>query len=224
MKKLIAIAAVLCLALLSGCAAFAALEEPVFETTAPITTTELTTTTLPPTTEPPTTLPLVAPALYRAAPEAYWPVLSWFYRVAYAQRPGNENGWYYFPDMFQTFGRVFGYNNWPMSDMGYAIVDINNDGTPELLLLTRDGVLFAIYTLSDGAPVRIASGDRGGATRLAADGTLHVLAPCGCCGNSLTISRLEPGASAFTQIAHEADVWEAEWPEPMPFDFIPIEQ
>jgi len=50
------------------------------ETTAPPTTI---TTAIPTTTQPPATLPIVYPASYKDAPEAYKPVLDGLYKLVY---------------------------------------------------------------------------------------------------------------------------------------------
>ncbi|MCL2672221.1 MAG: hypothetical protein FWF10_09350 [Clostridiales bacterium] len=44
---------------------------------------------------------------------------------------------------------------WPLSydAFGYAIEDLNKDGTPELILLLRDYSVFAIFTTVDGEPI-----------------------------------------------------------------------
>jgi len=150
--------------------------------------------------------------------------LSWFYRIAYAQ----YYGWDYYPNLWQVFANAFSYNHWALEDMGYAVVDINNDGAPELVLLGRyhdqDDLIFAIYTLVDNEPVNVHILSRGGPQRLAADGTLHVMRPYRA-GDSLSTYRLEPGASELTQLTFEEVDWrDVEWPTLMQFNFIPIEQ
>lgn len=39
------------------------------------------------------------------------------------------------------------------ADLGYAVKDINGDGVWELLLMTRQARIYALYTLTDGVPV-----------------------------------------------------------------------
>ena len=108
-----------------------------------------------------------------------------------------------------------------------AIVDINNDGTPELLLLTREeGHLFAIYTLNDNMPVRLWTGDRRGLAVMTADGILYFSE----LGDYLYTLQLEPGADRFTRLSSQRMEWELLWdtldnlPNPMPLEFIPIAQ
>jgi len=187
-KKLIV--AVLCLCLLALCAC--GWGEPE-EITVPATT-----TAIPTTTEAPTTLPIEYPANYRDAPEAYKPVLNEFYYQA-------QNG------SSQT-GDIYVLEPWffEMDDLGYAVQDINGDGVPELLLLTKgeysgfaaeeNPFILTLFTLTNDRPVHLAYYWRRERAQLAADGIIYFVAGLGGSYSGLRSFQLETGASELTQL------------------------
>jgi len=201
MKKLVVLA--LCLALLGACAGVGVQEEPATgESTVQVTTTEETTTQV-----------IVTPSSYRDAPEAYWPVLDEFYRVIYSVRRGDEGTiWRYWDP--GAFSRC----SWDEGDLGYAVVDINRDGTPELVLLgfaqwpvsgdwsdpeaefySRPEMI-AMYTLYDSEPVQLRSWSRRCQRTLTADGTLWESTPTGAGSRSMGSHMLESNSLKFTEL------------------------
>jgi len=177
-------------------------------TTAEVIATEETTTAIPSTTQAPTMPPIEYPASYKDAPEAYKPVLDELYKFVYILvndiRPIDEN------ELFgksggiaDTPGSVFSYGGFQSGYVGYAIKDINGDGTPELILLNKESTILSLFTLKDNKPVLLGSYSRreycGG---IAADGTIYTVGRAGAAAYSLTASNQKPGASELTELTY----------------------
>jgi len=119
---------------------------------------------------------------------------------------------------------------------GYAVIDINKDGIPELLLLADEPegfALCAIYTLVNDLPVKLGeywSRNRG---YLAEDGIIYNIASNGADYTQLRTYQLEPGASELTLLASYTkedenfyELWDRYEPlaNQMALEFIPIGQ
>ena len=138
------------------------------------------------------TLPIV-PASYRDAPEAYWPVLD------------DLRKWIFVVDNYRDFHP---WEDWGINPgihmisesavsreyAGYAIRDINNDGTPELLILnsSADDELcpLALFTLQDNAPIPIITARLAASRRTVSyTFTMHWAAAATCVLTSWTPAR-----------------------------------
>ena len=159
-------------------------------------------TTIAPTsiTEPPVVEPIVYPESYRDAPEAYWPVLHDMYTLLYIT--GLDDGE---PDRALRYADDLLGAELDTTGNGYAVVDINNDGTPELAILygseTSDtSSLYALFTLKDGEPVGITSYGRRDGGALATDGTIYKISSCGTNCAFACSYRLEAGAAELSKL------------------------
>jgi len=180
--------AILCIALLALCACGSSAAPE--ETIAPVTGAP--------------TLPIDFPASYKDAPEAYWPVLDdllkWIFVVA--------NRWEYKP--WDDWGINPGIHmitedalNGAGEYVGYAIKDINDDGTPELVILfspSEDEVHpLALFTLQDNAPVHLYTYKHREIGGITEDGTIYVAYAVSMGGNMRSY-KLEPSAAELTKL------------------------
>jgi hypothetical protein len=179
----------------------------------------------------------------RCAPAAYKPVLDDLYAL---------NALYDIDHGF-TFISGFGYAEaivgaWLYGPIAhYAVVDINNDAVPELLMYQEtddDMYLRSVFTLKDGEPFCVESFPAR-SRRFAADGTMYYVRHAVEQEFELYSSKLEAGATEFTLLtayynyhgncSRDAEaITEEEFnaalemhqnpPNPMPLSFIPIEQ
>jgi len=193
-----------------------------------------------------------APLHFPAAPPEYKPVLDDLLlqvQMSLGQRepiPDEIIYMYFFPAGAGSPRAV-----------GYAVKDINNDGTQELIILcnnTEAPTLMALFTLKDDKPVLLQDFDSRNEGALAANGTLYCVGDGGVMHEELKAYRLAPDAVNLTLMAEyqsdlsnsEAPLWykivdgekkfitQAEFealkteylnpPDPMQFEFIPIEQ
>jgi len=214
-------AAILCIALLALCACGSPAAPE--ETTAPTIKTP--------------TLPIQYPASYKAAPEAYWPVLNDLLKFVCLIR---DDSWDSIDMLYGSTGIVetpgaFSDDGF-LHNLGYAIQDINNDGVPELLLLAKDGFMLSLFTLrSDDKPVLLDSYSVRSHANLAADGEISVLSFTGT-GRFLSSYILRKDAIKLTLLTEFFELYmteedfhalcEAHYNPPnlMKLDFISIEQ
>jgi hypothetical protein len=149
------------------------------------TTTLLTTTTRAP--EP--TLPIP-----KSAPKGYLPVLQELQRMIensgqYTDEFGNLVDYEY-----QLDGG-WGIYGGTQSLAGYAIQDINRDGIPELIIMTRNGFISAVFTISDGKPLQLgAYGNRYGCT-IGKDGMIYTHGSSGAMDSNNEVWILKRGAT-----------------------------
>ena len=196
MKKIIVLILTAVLVFCVGCGEVS--EEPSAGTATPTTTEAFITA------EESTILPIEYPASYKDAPEGYRPVLDEFYRhaqmVYIEDRKAHITGegeylvepWFSTPD-----------------DLGYAVIDINNDRIPELLLLnitnfgwgnSEEPFIHALFTLKDGNPVQLGQYWRRDHAQLGADGIVYRVGSGGADSWHLSSYRLEAGAAELTQM------------------------
>ncbi|MCL1952560.1 MAG: hypothetical protein FWF60_07005 [Oscillospiraceae bacterium] len=148
------------------------------------------------------------------APEAYRPLLGGILRLVQTAR--EEDGdweWIHEPEMEDLEGQWLGGTDYTVKgNMGYAVADINGDGTPELLWLGKNRenpdeiLLYALFTLKDGAPVRLFSRGLRWPGVLARDGMLYCAVQGGMMTNLISY-RLEPGAAELTQADAYCRLW-----------------
>ena len=219
------LAAILCMALLALCAC-GSLATPE-ETTAPAADAP--------------TLP-IAPASYRDAPEAYWPVLDDLRKCIYLAENYRDynirDDWGLTPGIEMLLDSLLSMSG---EYIGYAVQDINADGTPELIILfSPPGDKLhpcALFTLQDSAPVHLYTYHFREVGSITADGIIYVsyaTAP----GGNMRSYRLEPGAAQLTLLTNydyllrfddEEEILALQKehcnpPNPMQLTFIPIEQ
>jgi len=141
------------------------------------------------------TLPIAYPSVYKSAPKAYQPVLDELYRYTrMIQRDDDIVGAYPEWVFFETP---------PNNEVSYAINDMNNDGTPELLVFEPYGEnlhLRTIFTLKNNEPVRVFSFWDKHNGYLAADGTIFSSGFSGSGRTFLISYKLNPGATEFTPL------------------------
>ncbi len=88
--------------------------------------------------------------------------------------------------------------------LAYAVIDINKDGIPELLLGTVDGLKDSapnsIFTLKDGKPILVVSFWSRSLGVIAADGTIYSVGSGGAAHTYLSSFRLDKNADTLTQL------------------------
>ena len=96
----------------------------------------------------------------------------------------------------------------PTDEFGYALKDLNKNGIPDLILLSRDYVIYAIYSLVDYEPYQIISGtEYGGPTGIGADGTVTTIMVGG--GHmSSEMSRISQDGTGFLLFLALYSEWE----------------
>ena len=139
------------------------------------------------------------PKSYQAAPVEYKPVLDALFllreNIVQEYDPGEELG-------------TVGFNEYPSSSamLGYALVDLNNDGIFELLLGYVDGLNdsapMSIFTLKDGKPVLLKSFWRRSRGEVSVDGIIYNVGSSGAAHTSLSSYRLDKNAAVLTQLTH----------------------
>lgn len=137
---------------------------------------------------------------------AYGTVLSNYYR-AYAS--GNNTAEYAWDN---GISEMIAYSQ----NAGYALLDLNGDGTPELVIggigtdSFSNGMIYDMYTLVDGQPVQLATSRARSRYYLRADGSILNEGSNGA-GNSIFVvnrvygSSLVPVESAMTWFMGEAN-------------------
>jgi hypothetical protein len=143
-------------------------------------------------------VPVDFPEAYPGAPCAYKPILDdLFLFEKHLMSEGYPFDGYFLPEGFVEYPYI-------KDNLGYALVDINNDGALTLLLGTIYGLNnaapHAIYTLINGEPVLVAqfwSRFRG---VIAQDGTIYSVRSGGAAYTYLSSYRLYENASALTQL------------------------
>lgn len=185
-------------------------------------------------------------------PEAYGPILDALRILSIVG--GNEldqRG-----DAFTksaNFLNFAGYN-YITDNMGYAVVDINGDGTLELVLLNETMHMLALYTLRGSEPIWLTGWTHRSYGTITADGTIYSSGANSASSSILYTHKLEPGADSLTELSYyfydyvdgqglklressggewrpatEEEITKliARWdnpPKPMKLTFIPIEQ
>jgi hypothetical protein len=151
-----------------------------------------------PTDEPPT-MPIEYPAAYQYAPEAYKPILDTLFLLEKRMRR-EENG---FSEEWETVG-LFEYPLLRISTLGYALVDLNNDGVLELLLGSMDGLSNSapnsIFVLKDGQPVLLISFWSRNRGVISSDGIIYSVGSGGAAYTYLSSFRLDRNADTLTQL------------------------
>jgi len=146
--------------------------------------------------EPPT-IPIAYPTAYQNAPEVYKPILDALFLLEEHMRCEEYGSG---EDL-----EIVGFGEYPYdSVLGYAIVDLNNDGVLELLLGTIDGLNnaapYSIFTLKDGQPVLLASFWSRSRGVISADGIIYNAGSGGAAYTYLSTFRLDKNADTLIQL------------------------
>lgn len=135
---------------------------------------------------------------YQGAPNEYKLILDDFRLFSEHMRSDQP-----FDDDFEKIG----FLEYPYSsdqELAYAVIDINKDEIPELLLGTMEGLQKAapnaIFTLKDGDPVLLTSFWSRNTGVLAADGTIYNIGSGGASHTYLWSFVLDKKADTLTQL------------------------
>ena len=120
-----------------------------------------------------TTRPSEAPAT--SADEKVIDYLSYYDSVLSAIRNHILDGTYMETTEFYRFLGMVDMSSFnPLTDIGYALTDLNGDGIPELLFLTNENLILTLYTLVNDSPVLLdVFGYRYNVIGMDADGTFY---------------------------------------------------
>jgi len=144
------------------------------------------------------TEPIECPKSYSGAPSAYKPILDDFY--LFSERVRLEDSFDY---ILENAGAL-GFVEPPHGELGYAIVDINNDGIPELLLGSISGLNSAsphlVFTLKDGNPVLLTSFWGRNRGVISANGTIYCVGSGGAAYTYLSSYKLDKNADTLTEL------------------------
>ena len=144
--------------------------------------------------------PVECPQSYRGAPIEYKPQLDDLYLLSERIRRGDKIGAVFHDDWVGETG----FAEIPSGELGYAVVDINSDGIPELLLGTKDKLVDSspdsIFTLRDGEPVLLQSFWGRSCGAVSADGTIYNVGSGSAWHAYLSSYKLYENADALTQL------------------------
>jgi len=144
------------------------------------------------------TEPIEHPQSYSGAPGAYNPILDDLY--LFSEHVRLEDSFDY---VWENFGAL-GFVEPPQGEIGYAVVDINNDGIPELLLGSIDGLNNAsphsVFTLKDGNPVLLISFWSRSRGVISANGAIYSVGSGGAAYTDLSSYRLDKHADTLTEL------------------------
>jgi|GEM_PF-5710262 len=178
--------------------------------------TSQTTASLPTTTRgPEPTLPIP-----EDAPREYVPVLEELQRLIensgqYADESGNPIAYKY------PLGGEWGIYDWSLSIVGYVIKDINNDGIPELIIMTSDYFITAIFTLSKGKPVQLGAYEKRFSCIFGEDGKIYTFRHGGAM-NSCEQEWILPPKATQLKLLSEFGVRSTHDPDSSPHEFYKI--
>ena len=156
--------------------------------------------------------PINCPASYPDAPEAYRPILDDLYK--YVQLIKRDDVWDAIDSEYLWGETHFAE---PVQDeLGYAVADINRDGTPELLLVSETSwhindegqtyndkerpYIHSLFTLKDNQPVNVDYYWSRYNGNIAADGTIFTIGSGGASYHHLASWQLKPDAIELTQL------------------------
>jgi len=151
-----------------------------------------------PTDESPTT-PIEYPKSYQCAPSEYKPILDALFLL---QEHMTQDEYGTGEDL-----EAVGFTEYPYprdGKLGYALVDLNNDGVLELLLGSVDGLdnsaPNSIFMLKEGIPVLLDSFWSRSRGVIATDGTIYSIGSGGAAYTYLSSYRLDKNADTLTQL------------------------
>lgn len=140
-------------------------------------------------------IPIEYPQSYQDAPSAYKPILDDLYLFFEYLRRGES--------IDDAWGET-GFVELPGDELGYAVIDLNNDGIPELLLGSINGLNnsapHSVFTLKSGKPVLLTSFGSRDAGVILADGTIYCIGSGGAAYTYLSSFRLDKNADALTEL------------------------
>jgi hypothetical protein len=143
------------------------------------------------------------PQSYKGAPIEYKPILDALYLVSERIRRWETDDLFDF-DCFSEAVSALIVGESLGGDMGYAVIDINNDGIPELLIGHISSLEYAapcsIFTLKDGEPVLLANFWSRSRGIISADGIIYVTGSGGAAHTYLSSYELHENADTLTQL------------------------
>ena len=96
---------------------------------------------------------------------------------------------------------AFDFGSYPYDiSLGYDEKDLNKDGTDELVLLSSDYAVVAIFSMSDGKPVLLGNYINRGSCWIDSDGLLHVNGSNGASNFCSTVYRIADGGASLEPI------------------------
>jgi hypothetical protein len=144
------------------------------------------------------TEPIECPQSYSGAPGAYKSILDDLY--LFFERMRLEESF----DYTWENAVALGFAEPPHGEIGYAIVDINNDGIPELLLGSIDNLNNAsphsVFTLQNGNPVLLTSFWSRSRGVVSSNGTIYSVGSGGAAYTYLSSYKLNNNADTLTEL------------------------
>lgn len=142
------------------------------------------------------TIPIEYPLSYQGAPSGYRSILDNLYLLS-EHMHGEEP--------LDSILEEVGFAEYPRDGkLAYAVVDINDDNVPELLLGTVDGLRNAaphsIFTIKDGKPVLLGSFWSRNSGVISADGIIYRIGSGGASYTYLSSYKLDKKADTLTQL------------------------
>ena len=92
------------------------------------------------------------------------------------------------------------FGSFLQEDYGYALKDLSGDGIPELILLSRNDIVFALYSLSDNNPILLDSFYARYSCNISADNRLLIYSSNGAADFSYAIWTMKPDGTGFSVI------------------------
>ena len=87
-----------------------------------------------------------------------------------------------------------------LSNLGYAIYDINNDGIPELIILSDYFFIHAIFSFIDNKPILVGAFWTRSPCAIDGDGTLYIHESSGAADNNSALYNMIPGTAELQLI------------------------
>lgn len=151
-------------------------------------------------TDEPLIISIEYPDSYRGAPIEYKPILDalyYFSELLHREEDIDDFAW-------DEVWNELGFSEWPHGELGYAVVDLNNDGTFELLLGTEEGLNNAapmsVFTQNSRKPVHLTSFWSRSRGVISADGTIYSVGSGGAAYTYLSSYRLDKNADTLTEL------------------------
>ena len=146
-----------------------------------------------------TMIPVEYPQSYPGAPEEYKPILDALFLLEELMRR-EEYG-------FGEDLEIVGFVEYPHdSTLGYALIDLNNDGVLELLLGSIDGLNNSapnsVFILKDGQPVLLTSFWSRSRGVVTADGTIYSMGSGGAAYTYLSSLKLDKNSNTLTELTN----------------------
>ncbi len=97
-------------------------------------------------------------------------------------------------------GKEYGYLDYTKESYGYSLKDLNRDGIPELIPLTNDYTIFAIYSLVDNTPNILGEFIQRSRPEISSDGTIYLYWSGGYADWGITLFNLSPDGKELIKV------------------------